>query len=56
MIGKDGILIYGLNIVIILLYYVLQSYGFGEMFCKMYCDNCVGDMLNFFLIIFCSFN
>lgn len=48
MIGKDGILIYGLNIVIILLYYVLQSYGFGEMFCKMYCDNCVGDMLNIF--------
>lgn len=25
-----------------MLYYVFQYYGFGEMVCYIYCDNCVG--------------
>lgn len=48
-IGKDGTSTHGPNTVITLLHHALQSYGFGEMSCKMHCDNCAGDMLNIFL-------
>lgn len=42
MFGLDGMGFYGLNIVIFLVYYGFNIYGYGEKECLFYVDNCVG--------------